>query len=292
MFSNIGEVKLYYLKTNYDNLARQGSDAWLEGRKGRFGGSEIGQITEKNKKLGDKLIENKVNQIFVSNLFCWWGTTFEPIAKSYLEFKDGYKIHEFGAVPCSVYPVAYSPDGVYINPKDNDLWLLEIKCPFLRNVDSTTDIKRHYYLQVQMGMSILPITSCNFVQFKFRRCKHYHMDHEGKYDRKFHQELKRSKEQKELWKGALYWKTTDGVREDFDMTKPPTIVYKSFETPDFFELCESYDTGILMYFKCFYVNEMTINKNSGSISQYNRHIWDRFRQLIDLQNKNQMSSKN
>jgi len=288
MFNNIGEVKLHYLKTNYDNLARQGSDAWLEGRKCRFGGSEIGQITEKKKKLGDELITNKINEVFVSNLFCWWGTTFEPVAKSYLEFTGKYKIHEFGAVPSSQYPVAYSPDGVFIHNGDKDLWLLEIKCPFLRNVDAETSIKRNYELQVQMGMQILPITKCNFVQIKFRRCRHYHIGEIGKYDRKFHQELKRSKQQTELWFGAIYWKTNDGIREDFDMTKEPTIIYKSFETPDLFEICESYDTGMLMYFKCFYVNETTVTKDNKSIEKYDTLLWDRYRQLIDLQNRNKL----
>ena len=287
MFKNIGEVKLYYLKTNYDSLAQQGSEAWLQGRKTRFGGSEMGIINTTNKKRKKEItgfLQNKVNGVFTSNLYCWWGTTFEVVAKSYLKYKYNWEIHEFGAIPSSEYPVAFSPDGLFIH-SDGDLWLLEIKCPFLRNVVNETPISLDYHLQVQMGMTILPIEKCKFVQIKFRRCKSYHIGKEGKYSRDFHRELKHAKEQKELWYGAIYWETKDAVREDFDMNTKPTKIYTSFEEPKLYDICENYNYGILMYFKCFFVQETLIPKDKRAIEKHNDNIWERYRQLVDLKNK-------
>ena len=85
----LGEIKLHYLKTNYVNLARQGSESWIKGRRTRFGGSEINRVMGTN-KASSKLIKDKVDQVFISNLYCWWGNTFEPIAKEYLLFKYNF----------------------------------------------------------------------------------------------------------------------------------------------------------------------------------------------------------
>lgn len=275
-FYNIGKFKLQYLKSNYDNLARQGSQAWLQGRLTRFGGSEIGQVV-KSLKSSNKLVEAKISKKYISNLYCWWGHLFEVIAKHYLKVEKKIEIHEFGAIPSSDYPVAYSPDGVFI--KENDLWLLEIKCPFLRDVHERATIKEDYKFQVQMGMQILPCNKTAFMQFKFRRCSHYDLKINGAYDRNFHNELKRSPKQSELWHGAVYWKNSHMVTYGFDQENEPTEIFYSFET-NVYERCEKLTTGIIMYFKCFYILNQVVHKDAQFENKYSDIIWARYQNLI------------
>lgn len=274
----LGEIKLHYLKTNYVNLARQGSESWIKGRRTRFGGSEINRVIGTN-KTSSKLIKDKVDQVFISNLYCWWGNTFEPIAKEYLLFKFNYIIEEFGAIPSSNFPVAYSPDGVFINPVDDDLWLLEIKCPFLRNLDEESVVPKNYISQVQMGMQILPCTKSLFSQFKFRLCKLEHINKEGKYSRAFHREQKRSKEQKEIWFGSIYWNDTHGLKYGYNDKRDPTAIYYSFKDK-VVELSESYNRGTLMYFKCFYVSNITVDKDPKFYENTNTKIFEKYEELI------------
>ena len=273
-------MKLYYLNKNYHQLAKQGSDAWLSGRQTRFGGSEIANITGKK---SDKqiLIVNKIKQLFKTNLFCWWGQTFESIAKYYMYKVLMIDIHEFGAIPATNYPVAYSPDGVII--KNNDLCLLEIKCPFLRDVNITTNIKDCYMKQIQMGMVILPCDTCEFIQFKFRKCKDTQIHTIGAYDRYFHKETRRSPKQNELWYGALYWNTRDAITYNYITERPPDKIYYSFQE-NVYNICEKYNKGVLMYFKCFYINTKTIKKDISFENNKNK-IWTAYYELINQFNR-------
>ena len=279
----IGHFKLDYLYRNYSQLARQGSEAWLTGRLTRFGGSEIGQVT-KSKKSCEKLIINKINKTFKTNIYCWWGKTFEPIAKVYLEEIKKIKIHEYGAVPASNYPIAYSPDGIFIDPKSKDLVLLEIKCPFLRNITESTPIKDDYMMQIQTGMHILPCTKSLFIQFKFRKCSLENLSQQQKYNRYFHREHKRSPGQNELWHGALYWDNGEGIKYGIDQKKKPSKIYYSFKE-NVKEICESFNTGIIMYFKCFYILENIVLKHIDFEERYSHVIWEKYNDLMNLYNK-------
>lgn len=282
-FVNKGTTKLNYLKENYSQLARQGSQAWLLGRRTRFGGSEIGELIDKNTEKGDLLIFNKVHQVFESNIYCWWGNTFEVVAKKWFEWTRKIKIHEFGAIPSTNYPIAYSPDGVFIDR--NDLWLLEIKCPFIRNVTAVTKIKPNYMTQVQVGMQILPCNYTRFMQFKFRRCKAKDLFRPGKYDRFFHQEKFWAKETPELWFGALYWRNNDGIRYDIITDREPDKIFCSFEDPDLFDKCEKFNHGVLMYFKCFYICENVIPKDRFFEAHHQDTIWKRYNELMEYHNQ-------
>ena len=264
------------MKSNYKHLAKQGSHEWLMGRKTRFGGSEIGTVIKGKVKTIIKQ-KKKLEEGFKTNLYCWWGHTFEGVGKSWLTYSNKWEIHEFGSIPSSQWPVAYSPDGVFIN-KDLDLWLLEIKCPFLRNVDQNATIKTEYMDQIQIGMRILPCSKTAFIQFKFRKCWGYQIHKQGKYNRGFHKEQKRSKEQKEIFYGALYWNTAHFIEEEELMTKPDKI-YLSFEC-DVVDIVESYNNGNYMYFKCFYIKSECVPIDPT----WNKHkeiIWKGYEKLID-----------
>lgn len=273
--SSIGETKLLYLFRNYSDLARQGSKSWLTGRRTRFGGSEIGKVIRNKEK---EIIKNKRNLTSIKNLYCSWGNNFEDVAKDYLMHSKKIKIHEFGSVPSSRFPIAYSPDGVFINT-DNDLWLLEIKCPFMRNLNSTSKIPEDYISQVQSGMAILPCEKTLFVQFKFRRCYESQLYKTGKYDRWFHKEfISRAKTTTELWHGAMWWDTKDAIRQDISLEAPDQVWY-SYST----KVKEEVDkklTGIFMYFKCFYVKEDIIDRDFNFELWNTTHIWESYKGLM------------
>lgn len=272
---SLGEIQLDYLKKNYNQLARQGSEAWLSGRRSRFGGSEIGLIT--NKKISTKKFENfcinKVEAVRCSNIFCWWGNLFEDIAKNFLTKINKWEIKEFGAIPSTNYPVAYSPDGVFID--EGELILLEIKCPFIRNTDQIKEIKTEYIKQVQMGMQILPIYKTKFCRFKFRKCFKSQLFKDGKYDMFFHKTSRKNDHGniKAWWSGAVYWETNDAIVEEYDLNKYPTKIYYSFEDSNFLEKCERYNTGKIMFFKCFDVDVQIIKKDKKFEDKFHKLIW-------------------
>lgn len=283
-FKCIGEAKLFYLLNNYKDLAQQGSKAWLEGRRTRFGGSEIGAVTHTNPKIPQKLIQEKVKGQFQTNLYCWWGHCFEPVAKAYLSYNYQITIIDFGAVPSSKYPIAYSPDGVFIGA-DGDLWLLEIKCPFLRDLDMNSSkiekIKDEYKKQVQTGLHILPCNKALFSQFKFRKCNYFQLEQKGKYDRTYHREQYRSKETPELWYGAMVWLTKPLTQEHNHKLGDPDFIHYSFNSNPKL-LVSKYTNANIMWFKCFYISNQTILKSD----EYLRHefqIWKQYDSLIEQQ---------
>lgn len=279
MFKSIGDAKLYYLKKNYDQLARQGSEAWFEGRRTRFGGSEIGTVVSASKGLENFCI-NKVKAKTFLNLYCWWGTEFENVAKKYYEYKHTLKIHEFGAIPSSNFPVAYSPDGVIV--MNNDLYLIEIKCPFLRHLNTETKIQKNYALQVQMGMQIIPCDQTIFLQFKFRKCSYEELFKPGQYDKKFHNEHEKDlEEQIEIFSGAFFWETNNFIQEKVHKFHKPSNVYLSFYDKAFYKQINLKDKGYVMYFKCLYIKEDVIVKDPTFDKQYQDILWQNYNVLIN-----------
>lgn len=277
-----GKSKLLYLKRNYYNLARKDSISWVTGRQTRFGGCEIGKIIKRRHK---SVIKSKISAIKFKpkrNLYCAWGLTFEEVAKIYLKHQQKLEIFEFGAIPSSQLPIAYSPDGVFINPKDDDLWLLEIKCPFSRHLDDEKSISSEYIHQVQSGMNILPCDKTKFIQFKFRRCREVDVSDPQKYSRRFHRDFrKHDKEKDMLWWGVLIWKTNEGYRERFLETKPD-IILCSFK--DDMKTIENMTDITITFFKCFYIKEETIHKDQHWIKNNEHQIWKSYNKLMESYN--------
>lgn len=278
--NTIGYRKLTYLKRNYDDLARKGSKSWNTGRKTRFGGSEMGKLLDGNIK---KIIKNKKLLMKDLTIECAWGHMFEGIGKEWLKFNKNIEIYEFDAIPSSRLPISYSPDGVFINNSyptkelaDNDLWLLEIKCPIKRNITKDTQIMKYYFDQVQAGMSVLPCDKTLFVQFKFRKCHKGQLNKKGRYDRWFHREfINDAPTTDELWYGAIYWKPNYKHKEEEVIsnnkyypkylkeeirTDKPTEIFYSFKH-NIFEEINKREKGKIMYFKCFYVKEDLISRD-------------------------------
>ncbi len=269
-----GKFKLNYLQDNYKNLAQQASKAWLLARSGRFGGSEMGTVLNGKRKL-EKLIVSKREPKYDKNVYCAWGLTFEIVAKMKM-MMDGYEIHEFGAIPCSNLPIAYSPDGVFISKIDNDLWLLEIKCPFIRNIRKDTEVKFDYQKQVQTGMHVLPCSKTLFKQFMFRRCHSWQLHRDGLFDKNFHKNWRIKCETKKWW-GLLYWDDNEKLNEDFKM-EVPTNIYISL-VDDVNEEHKKLRTGTYMFFKCFHEDKHIIEKRPFEKTEINA-VWKAYENLM------------
>ena len=191
--ANKEEIIKKYVQEN-DRNARQGTSEWVAHRAYSIGGSDVSIITGANcfKGLRELLLE-KLSTIATSkndeigkhmyqflqkkeylrglpdNVMICWGNIFEKVITRYVS-----KVYN-----CTVYgdnmfinndsndPTSFSPDGLaHIN---NEIVLLEFKCPYGRNPGNT--IPNYYYPQVQYGLCLIDIAERGlFVDASFRPC--------------------------------------------------------------------------------------------------------------------------
>lgn len=278
MPKNTAELKLNYLKELYSNLPSQGSDAWLQIRKTKFGGSEIGRLI--NPKTRNEIINQKRRCTKINNMYCWWGNQFEKVVKHYLEVEEKIEIHEFGSIPSNKIPVAYSPDGLFIGG-DDKLWLLEIKCPFMRHVNIGKAVPANYIAQVQTGMYILPCKNTLFLQFKFRRCYLKDINTKGKFDRSLHKDFSKHAAENEMWHGIFWWDRPHKLREEILMLDPDKIICNWEEDGETLnKFLEPLETGSLMCFKLFGIQEDIIPKDKKFIKKHKKLLWNNYEKLL------------
>lgn len=110
--------------------------------------------------LQSKILKTSVGG-FTGNIATHWGNKYEPVANSsYSKRNNNIKIHEFGMITNYKYPfLGVSPDGITDDGK-----MLEIKCPFSRNIDGK--IKPEYYHQMQEQMYVCDFKICDFLECK------------------------------------------------------------------------------------------------------------------------------
>lgn len=195
--------KLAFLKTQWAHLPPQGSEEWLQSRRTRIGGSEIASaIGVSPFQMPHELITSKLENKRFKAAPCTFGRIMEPVAKEFIQRHYGWEIHELGAVPSTRFPMCYSPDGLCVD--ENELKLIEIKCPFRRS--KIGNVPDHYRCQVQAGMNILPCEEAYFLQFRFRACKIADLGKSVKYNRWMHTEsYKRCPEKKPVAWGYLHF---------------------------------------------------------------------------------------
>jgi putative phage-type endonuclease len=94
-----------------------------------------------------------------------WGIRFEPIVKLILEQKNGCKIYEAGRITHTENGMlAASPDGIIEdspNPRQIGR-LLEIKCPYTRQIGG--EIPFDYWVQMQIQMEVCNLDECEYVE--------------------------------------------------------------------------------------------------------------------------------
>lgn len=272
------EAKLNYIK----HMSSKNNNKDTFSRLEQFGGGEISAIIGSNPyKMSMNIIRRKYRKNSKISGRSKWGLIFEPVAKKYLRDIEKYDIREFGSINSSMYPVSYNPDGIVFNEEDDDLRLLEIKCPFIRN--KLDFIPKHYLPQIKTGMCIIPVDRGEFIQFKFRLCKIDQLDMTNNYRRDFHKEENINKNIPVLFG---YIKIGDGDLDDFgnlgikkinDLTKIDKVkeymIYLN-TTPLF-----PY-SGMIIPFKLFEVTTFNVAKEDDYLETYKDIIWDEYNRMV------------
>lgn len=99
-----------------------------------------------------------------------WGVKYEPVASAYYEYVNQVTLGEFG---CLVHPthtfLGASPDGIVTSSKWHGR-MLEIKCPFSRELTGIP--KREYWIQCQLQMEVCQLDACDFLEVRFEEYEH------------------------------------------------------------------------------------------------------------------------
>jgi putative phage-type endonuclease len=94
-----------------------------------------------------------------------WGVRFEPLVRNYLETLWNCKIYESGRLKHATNTkLGASPDGIVVEPEDSDKYgrLVEIKCPYSREVGKKVPFE--YWCQMQIQMEVANLNECEYVE--------------------------------------------------------------------------------------------------------------------------------
>jgi putative phage-type endonuclease len=164
-------------------LPEQRSEEWFKMRTGKITASDGGAILGDNKySLPFQFIMKKTVGIpFESSEACYHGTKLEEPATMIYEYRMNVKVEEFGLMGHSKYDfLGASPDGICSKWKHNGVHrskyvgrMLEIKCPFRREIKTSGPIKGHicplyYWDQVQLQLECCDLEECDFWQCTIR----------------------------------------------------------------------------------------------------------------------------
>jgi putative phage-type endonuclease len=153
----------------------QKSQQWLSFRHDHINASETHQAFTKSRNrlmLGKVISFNDQNHNTSANAMDH-GNLYERIAVRIQELKTGKKIYDdFESIEHEKYSfLAASPDGI-----DEDGCLVEIKCPWTREILGMP--KPEYWVQTQMQMEVCQLSACKFVecQFKEYECSDFYRE--------------------------------------------------------------------------------------------------------------------
>jgi len=150
----------------------QKSQEWYDVRNTMISASDFAQALGRGKfGTQDQLIKKKVNPQdesanFKNNPFFKWGNMFESVAISIYSHMFNVEIFEFGLIKHPTIPYfGSSPDGI-----SNQGIMLEIKCPYKRNIDSG-EVPEQYYYQMQGQLDVCGLEECDYFECKFAMIK-------------------------------------------------------------------------------------------------------------------------
>jgi len=143
------------------NAPEQRTEAWFSERRPITGSRIATALGESPWNKPEDLIRELVranhgeSREFEGNIATQWGTDHEYEAVSMYESSTGNLVTKHNI---SIHPdhdfISYSADGIA-----GDV-LLEVKAPFSQKIP--TEVPNHYWLQVQLGMEVLDLESCDF----------------------------------------------------------------------------------------------------------------------------------
>ena len=278
-------ARLKHIKTLQLTLPEQGTQEWLEARARQFGGSEIATLLNDSPyQKRAEMIDDKIVKRRFDAAPCSFGRIFEVVAKKFLRELMDYQIYDFSGIKSSMFPIAYSPDGVVFDEKNDQLILLEIKCPYRRN--KLAKIPLHYVPQIQAGLNILPVDYGEFIQFRFRLCSLWDVDDTPIYNRWLHWESKKKVADKPpILYGYIQFSDT-GPYEDIGKLNPKTemrITKLPRLRKDMIHLLEVPKRpfrGEIMGFKLFEVATIRVERDPTFFWGHYDAIWSGYLELL------------
>ena len=163
---------MLHAETKINNLiersfkAPQKSIEWLQQRHNIITSSEVASALDANLyESSTDLLKRKcmpLSETNSSSKSTDWGEKYESIAKRIFEKITDEKITDVGLIIHETIPwLGASPDALVFSKK-----LLEIKCPFYRNIIDG-HIPYYYWIQTQIQMEVCDLDECYFLQCKF-----------------------------------------------------------------------------------------------------------------------------
>lgn len=149
------------------NFAAQRTPEWFRLRNGCITASDIGATLKTDKYQSTAaLIRKKAGTPKpFANIYTKWGNKYEDIAVAIYERIHDVKVFEASLLIHPIFSfIGASCDGFVIDEKNNDAWLIEIKCPFSR--DPVGKIPSNYIEQPRTQMACTKINKCSFFECK------------------------------------------------------------------------------------------------------------------------------
>ena len=144
----------------------QRSESWYAKRYNSIGASEVASIFNKSpfctlkKYTEKKSLKPTVNTGLTFNKFCHHGVKYEPIVQQLYCIRENVGITEFGSIDHEKYSfISASPDGI-----TTEGTMLEIKCPYSREIIGIPPI--YYWYQMQQQLDVCMLNKCDFIECK------------------------------------------------------------------------------------------------------------------------------
>ena len=168
------------------NMPLQKSEGWHLLRKGRVGGSECGTLLNMNKYQAQYtfILDKVLGAEFKGNAATYHGNVFEDVVRMMYEYNNNVHAEEFSSMPHydeNNKILSASPDGI-VSPYCRDMTtptkfvgrMLEIKCPTMRKINYSGDIKNticpiYYWCQIQQQLECMNLDECDFIQCNIER---------------------------------------------------------------------------------------------------------------------------
>lgn len=148
---------------------KQRTPEWYEARQGMITASDFAQALGAGKfgtqkQLLWKKCAPQSDDAFAALAYCpplKWGTMYEDVAQQIYCRRNHVRIHEFGLLRHpSVANLGASPDGI------SELGvMLEIKCPFRREI--TGEVPLQYFYQIQGQLEVCGLGECDYLEVGF-----------------------------------------------------------------------------------------------------------------------------
>lgn len=160
------------------NQVEQRTDKWYNDMKLMLTASEFSKLFDSERSRGQmvlskispekrKLFPTACQTEYINAI--GWGVRFEPIVRMHLENIWKCKIYESGRLKHKENNyLGASPDGIIIDCEDKKRYgrLLEIKCPYTREVGKK--IPFDYWVQMQIQMEVTNLNECEYVEVEIK----------------------------------------------------------------------------------------------------------------------------